>query len=239
MPLDPHKQWTLVCSGLVAHADGVLDGSECERLMAVLEATDDLDGDEYGAWMAAIADPKRLEELMTLLPPPPAEQHRDLLENAWVMAVVDGQRTPEEGAMLERLAARMGVEPMQLDYWREAWARTEEEFATAVACVLAWVLGGGAPAAEAHRAPARDALWATPCEHALRERLVGRAMLPCSRDEAAAPLSSLPRARRAAALQRSVVAIAKLPRTTEARARLVDLAWASSVSAELVDRWFR
>ncbi len=236
--LDPIKQWTLVCSGLVAHADGVLDGSECERLMNVLEGSDDLDGEEYGAWMAAISDATRLEELLAVLQPPPAESHRELLEGAWVMAVVDGQRTPEESAMLERLAATMGVEPLQLEYWREAWSSAEQEFARGVACVLAWVMGNGAPAPSNVRAAVADALWATPCEQALRDELVGRAMAPCTRDEAAAAVAGMSRARRIAALQRSVVAISRLPRSDEHRRRLVDLAWAASVPAEHVDRWF-
>ncbi|MBC8073935.1 MAG: TerB family tellurite resistance protein, partial [Deltaproteobacteria bacterium] len=141
MGLDPIKQWTLLCGGLVAHADGVLDGHECERLMAVLEAAEGLGSDEYTAWMAAIADAARLEELLAALPPPPPEHHRELLEGAWVMAVVDGRRSPEESQMIDRLAARMGVEPVQLEYWRDAWTAAEQEFARAVAAVLGWVIG--------------------------------------------------------------------------------------------------
>jgi uncharacterized tellurite resistance protein B-like protein len=239
MALDPVKQWTLICSGLVAHADGVLDGSECERLMGLLESAEDVDGEEYGAWMAAIGSPARLEELLEVLEPPSAEHHRELLEGAWVMAIVDGVRTPEESAMIERLADRMGVEPVQLEFWRDAWAVAEREFAEAVAAVLGYVLGGGALVDERERAAVRDTMWATPCEQALRDQLVARAMAPMSRDDAAKELSDLARSRRTAALQRSVDAVGRAADPEAAKARLMDLAWAASVNTDIVGRWFR
>jgi len=236
--LDPNKQWTLVCGGLVAHADGVLDGNECERLMGVLEAAEGLDGEEYGAWITAIGDPQRLEELLAALPAPAAEHHRELLESAWVMAVVDGKRTPEEAQMIERLATTMGVESVQLDYWREAWTSAEQEFAQAVAAVLGWVMGGGAPALpEDHKAIA-DALWQTPCEQRLREVLLTVAMAACTRDDAAKQLATLSRARRIAAVQRAVEPCKAAVRVAEARARLGELAWETSIPGERVDRWF-
>lgn len=237
--LDPVKQWSLICGGLVAHADGVLDGSECERLMGLLEAADGLGGEEYGAWVAAIGSPARLEELLEVLEPPEAEHHRELLEGAWIMAVVDGVRTPEEAAMIERLADRLGVEPVQLEYWRDAWTAAEREFATAVAAVLGYALGGGAPAREGDRAAVRDTMWATPCDQALRDELISRAMAPVGRDEAARELSGLARSRRIAALQRSVDAIRRSATPDDGKVRLIDVAWAASVPAEHVDRWFR
>lgn len=239
MPLDSVKQWTLICSGLVAHADGVLDGSECERLMGLLESSEGVDGDEYGAWISAIGSPARLEELLEVLEPPTAEHHRELLEGAWVMAIVDGVRTPAEGAMIERLADRMGVEPMQLEYWREAWAVAERDFANAVAHALGYVVGGGALVPEDDRAAVRDTMWATPCEQALRDQLIARATAPTSRDEAARELSGLARSRRTAALQRCVDAVRRSTDIEAAKARLMDLAWAASVNTDAVGRWFR
>ena len=238
MGLDPVKQWTLVCGGLVAHADGVLDGHECERLMGVLEAAEGLDGEEYGAWMTAIGDPQRLEELLAALPAPPQEHHRELLEGAWVMAVVDGKRTPEEAQMIERLATKMGVESVQLDYWREAWTSSEQEFARAVAAVLGWVMGGGAPALPEDRAAISDALWQTPCEQGLRDQLLAVAMAPSTRDEAAKQLSSLTRARRIAAVQRAVGPCKAASRPAEAKARFGEIAWETSIPGERVERWF-
>jgi uncharacterized tellurite resistance protein B-like protein len=236
--LDPVKQWTLVCGGLVAHADGVLDGNECERLMGVLEAAEGLDGEEYSAWMTAIGDPHRLEELLAALPIPSTEHHRELLEGAWVMAVVDGKRTPEEAQMIERLAATMGVESVQLDYWREAWTTAEQEFAQAVAAVLGWVMGGGAPALPDDRKAIADALWQTPCEQGLREVLLTVAMSPCTRDDAAQQLATLSRARRIAAVQRTVEACKAATRRAEAKARFGEIAWETSIPGERVERWF-
>lgn len=239
VPLDPVKQWSLICGGLVAHADGVLDGSECERLMAVLESVEEVGGDEYAEWVAAIGDSKRLEELLEVLEPPGAESHRELLEAAWVMAVVDGVRTPEERAMIERIADRFGVESVQLEYWREAWTAAEQEFANAVAASLSFALGGGALVPSRERSAIEDTMWATPCEQDLRERMIGRAMSPVTRDDAARDLSGLSRSRRVGALQRTVAAIRRSSDREAAQTRLVDLAWAASVNAETVTRWFR
>ena len=59
MALSLTTQWTLVASGLVAHADHVLSGEECERLMALVD--EEVDGDGYAQWMSIISDRERLE----------------------------------------------------------------------------------------------------------------------------------------------------------------------------------
>src|SRR5687768_255247 len=86
MALSPTSQWTLVACGVMAHADGVLDGEECDRLLAMVE--DEADGEEYSDWLAALGDAKRLDQLLEELPPAPAEDHREILENAWTLAIV-------------------------------------------------------------------------------------------------------------------------------------------------------
>lgn len=141
--------------------------------------------------------------------------------------------------MLERLATRLGVEPVQLEYWRDAWTVAETEFATAVAGVLGFVLGGGAPVLERERPAVRDALWATPCDQTLRDQLTVRAMGPQTRDDATRELSGLARSRRIGALQRCVDAVRRSASPEDSRSRLVDVAWGASVPAESVDRWFR
>lgn len=237
VPLDPIKQWTLVCGGLVAHSDGVLDGEECERLIAVLDIADDLDSEEYSTWMATVSDAARLQELFDTLPVPPPEHHRDLLEQAWVMAVADGRRTQEEIETLDRIATRFGVESVQLEFWRDAWTQAEADLAAAVAQSLGAVIGGGNPAAADDRASIEEALWRTPCEESDRDRLVGVAMAPQDLETAARTILGLPRPRRLVALHRLVEAAKASTDREGALARVRDLARQIDVPASTQRRW--
>jgi hypothetical protein len=145
MALSLTTQWTLVASGLVAHADHVLAGEECERLMALVD--EEIDGDAYAEWMSAISDPARLSTLLAGLAVPPAPSHRQILEDAWLMAVVDGERCEAEIEALRRIAARLQVETAQLDAWREAWSTAQHARAEATFAALVHVLGDDAPRA--------------------------------------------------------------------------------------------
>jgi len=237
VPLDTIKQWTLVCGGLVAHSDGVLDGEECERLMAVLELADDLDSDEYATWMSVVSDAAQLQELFDSLPVPAPEHHRDLLEQAWVMAVADGRRTQEEIDTLDRIAARFGVESVQLEFWRDAWTQAEADLAAAVAQSLGAVLGGGDTAAADDRGPIEEALWRTPCEESDRERLVGVAMAPQDLEASSRAILALPRPRRLIALHRLIEAAKASSRPEAALGRVRDLAQRIDVPASTLRRW--
>lgn len=139
MALSLLTQWTLVASGLIAHADHVLSGEECERLMALVD--EEVDGDAYAEWMAIISDGARLSATLEGLAAPPAESHRAILEDAWSMAVVDGERCEAEAAALGRIAARLGVEAVQLEFWREAWSAAQQAYAETAIAVLAHVHG--------------------------------------------------------------------------------------------------
>ena len=103
-------QWKLVACGLVAHADGVLDGEECDRLMAAVD--DAADGDTYSEWLATVADPERLQRVLDELPTPPEESRRAILEQAWTMSIVDGERCDAETA-----AASFGMRNISMTSW--------------------------------------------------------------------------------------------------------------------------
>ena len=143
MALSPDTEWVIVSCGLIAHADGVLDGEECERLLTMLD--DELDGDAYSEWLGLVSDREGLEQRFEQLPVPAAHLHRDLLEQAWNMAMVDGDRCEAEVEALHKIAAKLGVEGVQLDFWREAWTTSEHNFSEQTALAAARVLGGGQP----------------------------------------------------------------------------------------------
>jgi uncharacterized tellurite resistance protein B-like protein len=137
--MSPESEWVFVVCGLIAHADGVLDGDECDRLLSMLDET--LSGDEYGEWLARLGEPQALVQRLTELPTPPAERHRDLLEQAWQMALIDGERCDAEIAVLEGIAERIGVDSVQLGFWREAWITGERAFSELAANVAVAILG--------------------------------------------------------------------------------------------------
>ncbi len=143
MPLPFDAQWVLVACGLIAHADGVLEAAECDRLLMMLD--DQPSADDYAEWMALIGDAERLRARFLELPIPDPSSHRALLEHAWQMALVDGDRCEAEVETLREIARHIGVEDVQLEYWREAWTMNDQAFSerTLRSCVS--ILGGGGP----------------------------------------------------------------------------------------------
>ena len=109
MALSLESQWTVVACGVMAHADGVLDGEECDLLLAMVEG--EADAEEYSAWLSTISDRPRLEEMLTQLTAPPEPTHREILETAWTVAVVDGERTAPEEEALTRITLADLISP--------------------------------------------------------------------------------------------------------------------------------
>src|SRR5690606_23000467 len=59
--MDLATTWTLTACGLMAHADGVLDGEECDRITAMIEEEVGTDADAYAEWLAVVGDRASLE----------------------------------------------------------------------------------------------------------------------------------------------------------------------------------
>jgi tellurite resistance protein len=230
MALSPTSQWTLVACGVMAHADGVLDGEECDRLLAMVE--DEADGEEYSEWLAALGDAKRLEQLLEELPPAPAEDHREILENAWTLAIVDGERTDPEAATLERIAARLGVESVQLEFWREAWTEAQTTFARNVTEALVVILGGDAPVAEDDRKLLTEFVWRLPTSNEHREQLASTVAEARDKDAVARELTALPRRRRQWLLRLLAPTARASTSPDDASRRFVELAEASGLARD-------
>jgi tellurite resistance protein len=169
MSVTPETEWLLVACGLIAHADGVLDGNEVERLMAMVD--DRIPEDDYGEWLDLIGNKAALEARYAGLADPPAAQHRGILEEAWAMAMVDGERNAPELVVLARIAERFGVEPMQLEFWRAAWTTAEQEFSNRVAELAVLSLGGGEAVFEDDHSAFLDLMERLPTSNDERQRL--------------------------------------------------------------------
>lgn len=195
MAVSLETQWLLVACGLIAHADGEIDGNEAERLMAMVD--DRIPPDDYAQWLGIVGDHGQLAHLYAELPLPPPEQHRALLEEAWTMAMVDGERNTEELVVLTGIAERLGVEPVQLEFWREAWSRGEREFAATCARTCLWALGGGEAIFEADHSPYLDLVERLPTSHEERAKLRALASAPSiDRDALVRELASLAKPKR-------------------------------------------
>lgn len=230
MALSLTSQWTLVACGVMAHADGVLDGQECDRLLAMVE--DEADGEEYSEWLAALGDAKQLEQMLEELPSPPAEDHREILENAWTLAIVDGERTDPEVAALERIAARLGVESMQLDFWREAWTEAQTTFARNVAEALLVILGGDGAVDEEDRKLVAELVWRLPTSTEHREALASTVADVRDADAVARELAALPRRRRQWLLRLLAPTVRASTHPEHAGGRFVALAEAAGLARD-------
>lgn len=237
MALSLQTQWTLVASGLIAHADEVLTGEECERLMAMVDA--EVDGDEYGEWMQRIGDAAALESLMKDLETPPAEMHRQILEDAWLMAVVDGERADEEIEALERIADRLGVEMLQLEFWREAWTQAQHDYADVATAGLAWVLGGGGEVGDGDNEAIQEFVSSLPTTHEHREQLEGAAKAAQALDAVEGRVRGLSNAQRRDAVRRLLVGAREASDADAAQGRWHQLAAAVGLSDDEIERFTR
>jgi tellurite resistance protein len=228
MAVSLETQWILVACGLIAHADGVLDGNEAERLMAMLD--DRIPEDDYSDWLSAIGDRAELEARYAGLANPPPEQHRAILEEAYIMAMVDGERNTEELVVLTRIAERFGVEPVQLEFWRAAWTHNEQEFTHAVATLAAMVLGGGQPLFEEDLSPFLNLVQHLPTSQDQRERLAGFATTPpTDAAELGRVLAGMPRGRRVQAFGLVAPLLSSSVEFDQARGRFVEIGQAAGL----------
>lgn len=233
MALALQSQWTLVAAGLMAHADRVLAGEECERLMLLVEqGTGD---DEYARWLAAVSDPARLAEIAEALPAPPADSRRAILEEAWLMAVVDGERVQAETAMLETLGQRFSIEPVQLEYWREAWTSAQHDRAEATARLLGVALGDGAPVLPEHRRLVETLALSLPTTAEHREALARIAAAPIDEADVVRRLGALSRPGRRDAAARALAVLADQEDLAGARARIRAVAVASGIAESEIE----
>lgn len=231
MALSLVTQWTLVASGLMAHADRVVSGEECERLMTLVD--EEADGDAYAEWLTIVSDPQGLETMLEELSPPPADSHRQILEDAWLMAVVDGERVEEEQRTLERIATQLGVQPLQLELWRKAWTTAQQSFAQSATMALCWVLGGGEPVAEEDRAAVESFVHGLPTTHEHRAQLSSVELAPPEHEEEVERrLRALHPAQRRDVVQRLAAASAGATHHEEATERWTALGRALGLDAK-------
>jgi tellurite resistance protein len=233
MGLRPETEWLLTACALIAHADGVLDGEECDRLLGMIDER--LEGDEYSEWLALMGDRELLERHLSKLPVPPRESHRELLEQAWTMAMVDGERCEAELEALGAIAARLGVDAVQLDYWRETWTYGERALAEGAAASAAFVLRADGPGGEGDKALFATFVDQLPTVDAHRHELRAVLEAPPQKHDVVRMLGALSRRTRIMVLRLVARLAVRWSGSEAATVRFQDLAQTAGVGAADVD----
>lgn len=138
MPLSPEQEWTLAACGLVAHADGILEAGEWDRVLWMLDER--IGAEDASVWVELLADRARLTAYLDAMPPPMPFFADGILEKAWRMALADGEGSTQEAAVHDMLATRMGVAADEAAALRKAWlaqAHRRSEIVAGFAAILA------------------------------------------------------------------------------------------------------
>jgi tellurite resistance protein len=200
MTLTPEQEWILVACGLIAHADGELKDGERDLILALLDER--LDDAETERWFGLLGDREALRREFADLPPPLPAFTETTLEKAWAMALADGEASAAEVAVMEEIAAQIGVMPGELARWRRQWTEQAADLGEHIAAFAAVLIHHDgvldADEIEQYRA-LLDRLPLSPQrrETLAREYLARRPAL----DHVGARLAALPRERRFAVLR--------------------------------------
>jgi uncharacterized tellurite resistance protein B-like protein len=138
MPLSPEQEWTLAACGLVAHADGIVEDGEWDRVLWMLDER--IGAEDASTWVELLADRARLGAHLDSLPPPMPFFAEGILEKAWRMALADGEGSEHEAEVHDVLAARMGVPADEVARLRQQWlaqAQRRSELVAGFAAILA------------------------------------------------------------------------------------------------------
>jgi tellurite resistance protein len=138
MPLSPEQEWTLAACGLIAHADGILEAGEWDRVLRMLDER--IGAEDASTWLELLADHARLHAHLDAMPPPMPFFAEGILEKAWRMALADGEGSSHEAEVHDMLAARMGLPASEAAHLRQAWllqAQRRSEIVAGFAAILA------------------------------------------------------------------------------------------------------
>ena len=138
MPLSPEQEWTLAACGLIAHADGIIEVGEWDRVLWMLDER--IGDDDASEWTDLLEDRDRLGAHLEGLAPPPPLFSEAILEKAWRMALADGAGSEHEAAVHDDLAKRLGVSADEVGRLRAQWleqAQRRSELVAGFAAVVA------------------------------------------------------------------------------------------------------
>jgi hypothetical protein len=239
MALSPEQEWTLVACGLVAHADEVVDDSEWEHVLFLLDER--LRGADEQPWIELLSDRERLREHVGGLQPPPPLFTEEILEKAWRVALSDGVGSQAEARTHDAIAARLEVEASRAAEIRQQAAERAARRAELVAGFAAVLVGLDEAVAEEEAAQFEALLQRLPLAEARRE--VHRQSLadPPDVETILGGLTALEREDRRVVVLELVPLVHRAATTDRERALFFDLAERLGVTRgeaeQLLQRW--
>lgn len=231
MTLTPEQEWILVACGLIAHADGDLKEGESDLILAMLEER--LDEDEHSRWLDLLRDLDGLRAAFQELPPPLPAFTEQTLEKAWAMALADGDASPAEVAVMEEIAAQLGVSARELAGWRRQWTEQAADLGEHIAAFAAVMIhhDGVLDADEIDQY--RALLDRLPLAPARRDALAAEYLQRAPKlDHVGARLAALPRERRFAVLRAIAPLVSASSRADLGRDFFLELATIAAVPRE-------
>jgi len=234
MPLSPEQEWTLAACGLVAHADGIVEAGEWDRVLWMLDER--IGDDDASAWIDLLADRERLRAHVDGLAPPMPFFCEAILEKAWRMALADGEGSPQEAAVHDELAAALGTDATAAAELRERWlaqAHRRSELVAGFAAILANLDGQLDPS----EADAYDQLvQRMPLPAERREALKALRDEPPSVEHIVGELMAMDPEERGIALLALVPLLQAGGERARERALFVDVATRVAISAQEIER---
>lgn len=231
MTLTPEQEWILVACGLIAHADGELKDGESELILAMLD--DRISDAEHARWLDLLGDLDTLRRTFAELPPPLPAFTETTLEKAWAMALADGDASPAELAVMEDIAAQLGVTPRELADWRVQWDAQAAELGEHIAAFAAVLIHHDGVLEHAEVDQYRALLGRLPLTGERREHLAAENLARCPKlDHVGARLAALPRERRYAVLRAIAPLVSASSRPELGRDFFLDLASFAAVPRE-------
>jgi len=234
MPLSPEQEWTLVACGLVAHADGILEAGEWDRVLRMLDER--LGDDDASTWTELLADRTRLSAHAEGMALPPPFFSESILEKAWRMALADGEGSDEEARVHDEVAKRLGVPAAEIVGLRSQWlaqAQRRSELVAGFASILAHLDGRLDPAEAAEFDALVDSL---PVAEGRRPGLVALRDDPPALDAVVGELLAMDGEERSIALSALAPLVRASAEGERERALFVDVATRLAISEEDAER---
>ncbi len=228
--LSVEDRWTIVCCGLIAHADEVVDIGEWDAVMRMVPSS--ISTEQRNYWAEVLSDQERLEEIFADLEPVPAGFARELLWRSWQVALADGAGSDVEESQHDRVAVRAGIELEQAFTWRNEWTEQAAAYAR-IAVSLAAVFVNLDGRLDFHEAVHFENLLARmPVSLGDRSELMSMLTEPPELDDVVASLRELPESQRRAALHELAPLVRESHRAQRERDEFFDLAERIGVSKE-------
>lgn len=228
MPLTPEQEWIIAVCGLIAHADGELSPGESDHVLAMLDER--LTADEHARWVGLLGDHDALTAAFAELPAPLPVFAEPLLETAFTMVLADGHASATELAVLDRIAADIGVAPDELAEWRARWTAHAAELAEHIVAFAAVLIHHDGTIDPEEAEQFRGLVARLPLDPARKDDLVATHLAAAPTiDHLGARLAVLPRDRRLSVLRALAPLVAASSRADLGRAFFLGLARAAAI----------